>query len=114
MSTTLEPTPDAHVWAAIAAVTEHAVKHKLPAPMDITPEPEPDEHLRVYVMGEHEPLWFATLTDAVGNYDDARTTPAGMAYVHAVTAGTLPDTGVRVRITANILQGPARLRVVGS
>lgn len=111
MGTNVTPAPDAHVWAAIAATAHHAIAHRLPQPLNMTPEPD---HVWVHVQGDHEPDWFATLTDPVGNYDDEHTTPNGTTYLRAVTWGTLPDTGVRVRVTANIVRPRTGLQVVGS
>lgn len=105
MNTSIEPAPAGHVWVGIQALAAHALKHHLGAPLNMTPETsDAGPCLWVHVEGDDEPNWFATLNDPVGNYEDERTTPQGVVYLHAVTTGTLPDTGVRVRVTANILR----------
>lgn len=98
MNTIIKQVPAAHVATAIRALLDHAEKHDLPIPTSI--DTKNPKHIWVHVDREGDQIgWLASLSWIHGHQEKRH----GIAstYTHTEVTATLPDTGVRIRFTAN-------------
>ncbi|WP_109507310.1 hypothetical protein [Nocardioides speluncae] len=99
----------AHINAAMLALAQHAVAYDLPVPLNITPPLTVIESFDVRIRWEDRTAWLGSLTTGVHVVDNRDS-----GYAHHLWSCTLPDTGVRVALTALRLDVVPALQAVGS
>lgn len=95
------PTNTAHLTAATRALLDHIDTHGLGYPADIEgPSGAHPGRLGVYITRKADAAaWLASIVAQGPEDNDTRTTAHdGTPYVRTVVDGTLPDTGVQVRL----------------
>lgn len=98
MNSTIKQVPNAHVATAIRALLDHAEKYDLPVPASI--DTASGRHVWIHVNRDGDQVgWLASISFTEGHQE--RRHGIASTYMHTEVTATLPDTGVRIRFTAN-------------